>query len=55
MAMSMFIPTLKKKAEEADIMGLRPEKLFSLIYIISCTDNELKRIMLDCNKLTPNS
>ena len=28
-AMSTFIPTLKKKAEEADIAGLRPEPLCS--------------------------
>ena len=29
MTMSTFIPTLKKKAEKADIVGLQPEQLFS--------------------------
>lgn len=31
MAMSTFISTLKKKAKEADKVGLQPEQLFSLM------------------------
>ena len=61
MAMSTLISTLKKtetlkkKAEEAKIVGLRPEQLFLLMYIISCTDKELKRRMLECDDPTPGS
>ena len=50
--MSMFIPMLKKKPEEADIAGLRLKQLCSLMYITSCSDEELKRRMIECNELT---
>ena len=35
MAISTFIPKLKKKTKEADIAGLRPEQLCPLMYITS--------------------